>query len=428
MGTQRVQWVHPPHVFIEVSMYLVAFLGGVLTLFSPCVLPVLPLLFSRAGGPVWSPVLTLAGLASGFAVLASLAVVSSEWVIQASQWGRYLALVLLAVSALALLSSRFGTWVSRPWLWLGDRLHGDARRLPPALSAWLMGFAAGLLWAPCAGPILGLILSGAMLNGPSASTSLLLLSYGLGSAVAMGALIFLGRGAFQRAKLSLGTVEWLRRGAGVLALLAVVGIASGTTDRLAGVGDSRLASELERKVIDGVPVLLEKLVSSARAEDIGQLPDMGAMPSLDGATQWLNSPPLSNEQLRGKVVLVDFWTFDCINCRNSLPYVNQWAERYADKGLVVIGVHTPEYPFERIIDNVREATVRLGVKHPVAIDNQYRIWNAFTNQYWPAHYFIDANGRVRNLHIGEGDYEEQEAIIQKLLQERDAAAKDASAT
>lgn len=372
--------------------------------------------------------LTLAGLASGFAVLASLAVVSSEWVIHASEWGRYLALVLLTVSAAALLSSRFGTWISRPWLWLGDRLHGDARRLPPALSAWLMGFAAGLLWAPCAGPILGLILSGAMLNGPSASTSLLLLSYGLGSAVAMGALIFLGRGAFQKARLSLRAVEWLRRGAGALALLAVVGIASGTTAPLAGAGSSQLSAGLERKVIEGVPVLLEKLVGSARADDIGQLPDLGAMPSLEGATKWLNGPPLSNQQLLGKVVLVDFWTFDCINCRNSLPYVNQWAERYADKGLVVIGVHTPEYPFERVIDSVRKATVRLGVKHPVAVDNQYRIWNAFTNQYWPAHYFIDANGRVRHLHVGEGDYQEQETIIQKLLEERAQAGKATNAS
>ncbi|MFZ6044553.1 cytochrome c biogenesis protein DipZ [Pseudomonas sp. CR3202] len=401
-------------------MLLVAFLGGVLTLFSPCVLPVLPLLFSRAGGPAWSPLLTLAGLASGFAALASLAVVSSEWVIEASQWGRYLALTLMAVSAAALLSTRFGTWLSRPWLWLGDRLHGDARRFSPALSAWLMGCAAGLLWAPCAGPILGLILSGAMLNGPSASTSLLLLSYGLGSAVAMGALIFLGRGVFQRARLSLPAVEWLRRGAGALALLAVVGIGSGTTDQFAGAGSSRLAAGLERRVIDGVPALLEKLVGSARADSIESLPDLGAMPSLDGATQWLNGPSYSAADLRGKVVLVDFWTYDCINCRNSLPYVNQWAERYADQGLVVIGVHTPEYPFERIIDNVRKAIVRLGVKHPVAVDNEYRIWNAFTNQYWPAHYFIDANGRVRHLHIGEGDYEEQEAIIQKLLQERTA--------
>lgn len=406
-------------------MLLVAFLGGVLTLFSPCVLPVLPLLFSRAGGPAWSPLLTLVGLASGFAVLASLAVVSSEWVIHASEWGRYLALGLLAVSAVALLSSRFGTWISRPWLWLGGRLHGDARRMPPVLSAWLMGFAAGLLWAPCAGPILGLILSGAMLNGPSASTSLLLVSFGLGAAVAMGGLIFIGRGAFQRAKLSLSKVEWLRRGAGVLALLALLGIASGTSNQLTAVGSSRLSAELERKVIEGVPVLLDKLVSSARADSIESLPDMGSMPALDGATQWLNSPPLSNQQLLGKVVLVDFWTFDCINCRNSLPYVNQWAERYADKGLVVIGVHTPEYPFERKIENVREAIVRLGVKHPVAVDNQYRIWNAFTNQYWPAHYFIDANGRVRHLHIGEGDYEQQEAIIQKLLQERADAGKAA---
>ncbi|NWL76651.1 cytochrome C biogenesis protein [Pseudomonas taiwanensis] len=407
-------------------MLLVAFLGGVLTLFSPCVLPVLPLLFSRAGGPAWLPLLTLAGLASGFAVLASLAVVSSEWVINASQWGRYLALVLLAASAAALLSSRVGTWLSRPWVWLGDRLQGDARSLPPTLSAWLMGFAAGLLWAPCAGPILGLILSGAMLNGASASTSLLLLSYGLGGAVAMGGLIFLGRGVFQRAKLSLGAVEWLRRGAGAVALLAVVGIATGTTDQLSGVGSSRLAAELERKVIEGVPAMLESVVGSARADSIEQLPDLGAMPSLQGATQWLNGPPLTNEQLLGKVVLVDFWTFDCINCRNSLPYVNQWAARYADKGLVVIGVHTPEYPFERKIENVREAIDRLGVKHPVAVDNQYRIWNAFTNQYWPAHYFIDANGRVRHLHIGEGDYEDQEAIIQKLLQERAEAGKTAS--
>ena len=401
-------------------MLLVAFLGGVLTLFSPCILPVLPLLLSRAGGPAWSPLVTLAGLASGFAVLASLAVVSSNWVIEASQWGRYLALGLLAVSAMALLSTRVGAWLSRPWVWLGNRLHTDARGLPPVLSTWLLGCAAGLLWAPCAGPILGLILSGAMLNGPSASTSLLLLSYGLGSAVAMGALIFLGRGAFQRAKLSLRAMEWLRRGAGALALLAVVGIASGTSDQLAGAGSSRLVFELERKAIEGIPALVERLVGNAHADSIEQLPDLGAMPSLEGATQWLNGPPLSNEQLLGKVVLVDFWTFDCINCRNSLPYVNEWAKRYADQGLVVIGVHTPEYPFERIIDNVREATVRLGVKHPVAIDNQYRIWNAFTNQYWPAHYFIDANGRVRHLHIGEGDYAEQEAIIQKLLQERQA--------
>lgn len=399
-------------------MLLVAFLGGVLTLLSPCILPVLPLLLSRAGGPIWAPMLTLLGMATGFAVLASLAVVSSDWVIGASQWGRYFALGLLAASALALLSTRVGNWLSRPWLWLGNRLHGDARRLSPGLSAWLLGCAAGLLWAPCAGPILGLILSGAMLEGPSASTSLLLLSFGLGNALALAGVICLGRGLFQRARLSLRWIEWLRRGAGIVALLAVIGIASGASGQLASLGSSTWAFKLESQVLEDVPALLDQLSSNAPA-GVPVLSDLGPAPTLAGATQWLNGPALDLSDLRGKVVLVDFWTYDCINCRNSLPYVNQWAQRYADQGFVVIGVHTPEYAYERIVDNVRQATKRLGIQHPVAIDNQYRVWNAFNNHYWPAHYFIDASGRIRYLHIGEGGYEMQEEVIQQLLQERD---------
>jgi cytochrome c biogenesis protein CcdA len=300
-------------------MLLIAFLGGVLTLLSPCVLPVLPLLLSRAGGPAWSPLLTLIGLASGFAVLASLAAVSSDWVIGASQWSRYLALGLLAVSALALLSTPFGTWLSRPWLWLGNRLHGNTRRLSPALSAWLLGCAAGLLWAPCAGPILGLILSGAMLEGPNASTSLLLLSYGLGNAVVLAAAIFLGRGLYRRARPSLRLLEWLRRGTGALALLAVIGIATGASNQLAGIGSSTLAAKLEDRVLEGVPALLEQLSGSAHAASPEELPDLGLAPALAGATQWLNGPALDMSDLRGKVGLVDFWTYDCINCRNSLP-------------------------------------------------------------------------------------------------------------
>ncbi|MCU9948285.1 redoxin family protein [Pseudomonas sp. PDM13] len=279
-----------------------------------------------------------------------------------------------------------------------------------------------MLWAPCAGPILGLILSGAMLDGPNASASLLLFSYGLGSAVALAAVIFLGRGLLQRLRPSLRLVEWLRRGTGVAALLAVVGIASGASLQLAGAGPAGLASSLENRVLDGVPKLLARLVGSAQADTGMALPDLGPAPSLAGASQWLNSPALDMQTLRGKVVLVDFWTYDCINCRHSLPYVNQWAQRYADQGLVVIGVHTPEYPFERVEANVRQAIERLGIRHPVATDNQYRVWRAFDNQYWPAHYFIDAKGRIRLVHAGEGRYAEQEAAIQMLLKERDADA------
>lgn len=403
-------------------MLLIAFLGGVLTLFSPCILPVIPLLLSSTRGNVRTTLLTLLGLASGFATLASLAAVSANWVIEASVWGRYLALAILTLSALALLSARVSACLSRPWLWLGARLQGDARRLPPALSAWLLGVASGLLWAPCAGPILGLILSGAMLEGPSANTTLLLFSFGLGSAVALAILILLGRVALRRLRPSLRLIEWLRRGAGALALLAIIGIASGLNAQLANPAMSGLLSTLERRMLEVVPRVFEGLVGSARAAVPVHLPDLGLAPELSGVTQWLNSAPLDWTQLRGKVVLVDFWTYDCINCRNSLPYVNQWAQRYAEQGLVVVGVHTPEYPRERIVANVRQAIKQLGIRHPVAIDNQYQVWSAFGNQYWPAHYFIDAEGHIRHAHMGEGDYAEQERVIQELLRMKDMRA------
>lgn len=150
----------------------------------------------------------------------------------------------------------------------------------------------------------------------------------------------------------------------------------------------------------------------------GTLDSLGPMPSLSGAVQWLNSPPLDREALKGKVVLVDFWTYDCINCRRSLPYVNTWAKRYADQGLVVVGVHTPEYDYENKLENVREQVSKLGIEYPVAIDNRYAIWNAFGNQFWPAHYFVDAQGQVRFVHFGEGAYDTQEQVIQQLLAER----------
>ena len=141
------------------------------------------------------------------------------------------------------------------------------------------------------------------------------------------------------------------------------------------------------------------------------------MPALSGAVEWLNSPPLTRESLRGKVVLVDFWTYGCINCQRSLPYVNAWAKKYAKEGLVVIGVHTPEYEEERVVENVRQQVKTLGIEYPVAIDNNSVIWRAFDNQYWPAHYFVDAKGQVRATHFGEGMYQQQEQFIQRLLAE-----------
>ncbi len=147
------------------------------------------------------------------------------------------------------------------------------------------------------------------------------------------------------------------------------------------------------------------------------LPVEGTLPSLAGATAWLNAPPLTAESLKGKVVLIDFWTYSCINCLRAIPYVRAWAEKYKDQGLVVIGVHSPEFAFEKRIDNVKQAGADLRIGYPVAVDNDYAIWRAFGNRYWPAHYFIDAQGRIRHHHFGEGGYAESEKVIQQLIAE-----------
>ncbi len=159
------------------------------------------------------------------------------------------------------------------------------------------------------------------------------------------------------------------------------------------------------------------MMKAAEAPAANALPVEGSLPSLTGAVEWLNSPPLTPEQLKGKVVLVDFWTYSCINCLRSIPYVRAWADKYKDQGLVVIGVHAPEFAFEKNIGNVKQAVEKLKIDYPVAIDNDYAIWRAFNNEYWPADYFIDAKGQIRHHFFGEGDYAESEKVIQQLLAE-----------
>jgi cytochrome c biogenesis protein CcdA/thiol-disulfide isomerase/thioredoxin len=403
-------------------MFLIAFLGGIVTVLSPCILPVVPLLFARADRSAASILMTLLGLMLTFALVSSLAVVSSDWVVAANGIGRDVALVVLVLFALSLLSARVSHWLTLPLVALGNRLDPATRRLSGPFASVLIGVATGLLWAPCAGPVLGIILSGAMLQGPNPQTSLLLLAYGLGSAVSLGVVIFAGRGLLARLKLSLPVTAWLRRSAGLAALLVAVGIATGTQNQLLAGTSSESAAAVERRLLSSVPKAIDYVVSSVKAAAALDVSSQGEMPSLSGASAWLNSPALTSESLRGKVVLVDFWTFDCINCQHSIPHVNEWAKKYEKDGLVVIGVHTPEYPYERVIDNVRKRVARLGLNYPIAIDNDYAIWRAFDNQYWPAHYLVDARGQIRYSHFGEGAYEEQEQVIRGLLDEARMAA------
>jgi cytochrome c biogenesis protein CcdA/thiol-disulfide isomerase/thioredoxin len=399
------------------TLFLLSYLGGVLTILSPCILPVLPFVFARSDQPfARSGLPLLAGMALAFAAIATIATVGGNWAIQANQAGRVAAMVLLALFGLTLLVPALAERLTRPLVALGSRLSARAQQAEggSVTASALLGVATGLLWAPCAGPILGLILTGAAIQGASASTSLLLLAYALGAATSLAAALLIGGKLFAAMKRSLGAGEWIRRALGVLVLAGVAAIALGLDTGLLTRLSTASTNTLEQTLLRTVG-LERKTTSTAVAGS--DLPVEGNLPELTGATLWLNSPPLTREELRGKVVLVDFWTYSCINCLRALPYVKAWAEKYKTHGLVVIGVHAPEFAFEKDPANVRRAVSDLGVNYPVALDNSLTIWQAFNNQYWPAHYFIDVEGRIRHHHFGEGEYERSEAVIQQLLRE-----------
>jgi len=399
-----------------------AFLGGILTILSPCILPVLPFVFARADRPFARNGLPmLIAMAVTFALVATLAAVGGGWAVHANQYGRYIALAVLTVLGLTLLVPHFAEWISRPFVKLGNRLteKTEAQQDSPWSAAGL-GIATGLLWAPCAGPILGLLLTGAALQGASATTSLLLLTYAAGAAVSLALALLVGGRVFALMKRSLGAGEWVRRALGALVLAGVAAIALGVDTGLLTRVSLASTVGFEQKLIDAVR---PAPVNAAPAPEAGApLPVEGELPSLAGATKWFNSAPLTPEALRGKVVLVDFWTYSCINCIRSLPYVNAWAQKYRDHGLVVIGVHAPEFAFEKDPANVAKAIKDFNIGYPVAMDNDYAIWKGFNNEYWPAHYFIDAHGQIRAHHFGEGDYAGSEDVIRRLL--GDAGYKD----
>ena len=419
------------------TLFILAYLGGALTILAPCILPVVPFVFARVDQPFHKSGLPLlAGMALTFAVVGTLGAVAGDWAVAANDYGRMAAFAVLAAMGLALLAPRAAERLTRPLVTLGSRLLNIAHTQTPTAEAsspvaasFLIGVATGLLWAPCAGPILGLILTGAALQGPSVQTSLLLLAYGAGAVTSLALALRLGGRFFTAMKRSLGIGEWFRKGLGVAVLAGVVAVALGLDTGLLAQWPSAGGNAVEKQLFERLKPM--PLASASHAAEQRPtmvpvqartmprlvLPDEGAVPPLTGAVEWLNSPPLTAEQLRGKVVLVDFWTFGCINCRNALPYVREWHRKYKDQGLVVVGVHAPEFAYEKNINNVKRALKDLGIEFPVAVDNNFVIWRAFNNNYWPANYFVDAQGRVRFHHFGEGEYEKSEQVIQQLLEE-----------
>lgn len=388
---------------------IIAFLGGMVSLLSPCTLPVIPLLFAGFQGRRRHMLALFAGMIVMFTLVAMLVTAAGEWIVSATQIGRWAALVILAAAALGLIFPNVAQRIAGPAVRAGNLLNQRSIGMRGMPAAFLAGLAVGLLWSPCAGPILGAIFSLNIAGHSAFTTGALLAAYGAGCAAMLGLLGVGGRKLMAPLRAKSALMARLRQGAGAVMLAAVVFSATGLTSALQGANG--VADRLEHSLLSLAkpsPVKLQPAVE--------QVPS-SQLPSLSGGTGWINGDPVTPESLKGKVVLIDFWTWDCINCQHTLPYVREWANKYASQGLVVIGVHTPEYPWEKPLSSVKDAVNKWQLPYRVVADNNYQIWNAFGNQYWPAHYYFDTKGQLRYTSFGEGNYGKQEQVIQQLLKE-----------
>ena len=390
----------------------VAFVAGVVTAISPCVLPVLPIVLAGgATGGTRRPYAIVAGLVASFTAftLAATALLSALGLPE--DLLRNIAIAVVLLVGLSLLFPPLARLLERPFQALGRRRPGDVG------GGFLLGASLGLLFTPCAGPIIAAVAALAATSRFSVETVLVTLSYALGAGVVLLLIAFAGQRGLNTGRLRAHAPR-VRQALGGLvvavAVLMILGLDTRLATNVPGYVESLQGIERTdsaQRELDRLLGQRDQLVSESALGNFGQAPDF------QGIDAWLNSEPLSLADLRGKVVLIDFWTYSCINCLRTLPHVKRWSETYRDAGLVVVGVHTPEFAFERVQGNVERAVDSLGVGYPVALDNEYGTWTAWGNRYWPAKYFIDRNGDVRFAHFGEGEYEESENVIRPLLAE-----------
>lgn len=403
-----------------ILLLIFSFLAGIVTILSPCILPILPIVLSGGvGGGRRKPLGIIIGFILSFTFFTLFLTTIVKLTGVSADALRTISVIIIFLFGISLLIPGFQILSER----LFTKLSGLISTSGSHQGFWgglLIGLSVGLVWTPCVGPIIASVITLAATSSVNFAAFFITLAYSLGTAIPMFAIMIGGRGLLQKN-------QWLLRNAGIIQ--KVFGILMILT-ALA------IFFQIDRKfqtyVLDTFPqygVGLTKLEDNSFVSDElkklqgseGNIVGQPDAPEIVPGGEWFNLPSgkksLTIADLKGKVVLIDFWTYTCINCIRTLPYLKEWDKKYRDKGLVIIGVHTPEFEFEKNPENVGKAITDFGLQYPIIQDNEYATWRAYLNQYWPAKYFIDKNGKIRSFHFGEGEYDESEKLIQQLLQE-----------
>jgi cytochrome c biogenesis protein CcdA/thiol-disulfide isomerase/thioredoxin len=405
-----------------------SFLAGFVTILAPCIWPLLPIVLSAssAGGRRRPLGITLGVMTSFTVFTLTISYLEKIFPIDPNAL-RLVAVIVIGLLGLSMmippLATAFENFINRILSPFQNRLQKQGTGFG---AGYLTGFSIGMVWAPCAGPILATIATLAATQAVNSKIVLITLAYVSGLGIPLFLFSLAGSRFFARTRAVNKYTGRIQQVFGFVMIVAALLIYTNydktiqlkILDAFPSYGNFLNSIEHNEKVTKGLSALRgDKETLAVVQKNAGELPDLGEAPELTGIAHWLNSPPLTMKELRGRVVLVDFWTYSCINCVRTLPHVTGWYEKYKDNGFVVLGIHTPEFAFEKETKNVANALEQFKINFPVAQDNDYATWSAYQNHYWPAKYLVDAKGRIRYTHFGEGKYDETELAIRQLLQE-----------
>jgi len=412
-----------------VILLLFAFVSGLITIFAPCIWPLLPIVLSSSStGGKKKPFGITLGLVLSFGILTLfLSYLIKIFPLDANAL-RLFAVIVIGFLGLTLIIPQLSSVIEGLVSKFSGKIKINSSDKEGFTSGFITGVALGVVWTPCAGPILATIAALAATQSVNLSVVLVTFFYIIGVSIPLFMFATLGNKIFSQSKRLSKYTGRIQQIFGFVMIITAILIYTNydkflqvkLLDVFPSFTDFVVKLESNEKIQGQLDSLKDNKTSiEKKIETIDLFNSNYKAAEFTGITKWLNTDmPLSLNQLKGKVVLVDFWTYTCINCIRTLPYVTSWYEKYKDMGFVVIGVHTPEFEFEKETQNVQSAIKQYKINYPVAQDNDYKTWNAYNNRYWPAEYLIDANGIVRRVHFGEGEYDKMESAIQKLLEEK----------